>query len=239
MVATYVKLACPGIGRAFSKFDGVQVSGILDAPELNGAAVIWEKGEDHVVITGLLDRVITQEADQGSIVITRRLPEMDFVIESENRLWGCRYGLSADGQVVTCGPMAEAGPPVYDWSNPAGFVVTVSGDGFVPGAQAAAPAAAVALSEYGLPLSGAGDTSMDAYKTYLKAYMDCVPEMQGKEEELFGLIDQETFDLPPVVMAFEGWFQEDAMSYDAFVAAGGSYSLESFVLTSPATGSPV
>lgn len=100
VVATYVKLSCPGIGRAFAKFDGVQVSGILDAPELNGAAVIWEKGEDHVVIAGLLDRVITQEADQGSILITRRLPEMDFVIESENRLWGCRYGLSADGQVV-------------------------------------------------------------------------------------------------------------------------------------------
>ena len=111
-------------------------------------------------------------------------------------------------------------------------VETASGEG-------AAPAAAEkAVTEYGLPLTGSGDTSMDAYKTYMKAYMDCVPEMQGKEEELFGLIDQETFDLPPVVMAFEDWFQENAMSYDEFVAAGGSYSLESFVITNPANGDP-
>lgn len=95
-----------------------------------------------------------------------------------------------------------------------------------------------AVSEHGLPLSGGGDISMDAYKTYLKAYMDCVPEMQGKEEELFGLIDQETFAQPPVAMAFEGWFEEDAMSYDAFVAADGVYILQDFVLTNPAADAP-
>lgn len=144
---------------------------------------------------------------------------------------------TANGDIITCGPMAEVGPPVYDWSNPAGFTVTVSGAGFVPGG--AAPAAAAALSDGGWPLTGSGDTSMDAYKSYMKAYMDCVPEMDGHEEELYGLIDLETFDLPPVVMAFEDWFQENAMSYDEFVAAGGNYSLESFGITNPANGSPV
>ena len=108
-----------------------------------------------------------------------------------------------------------------------------------PSAEPVAPAADVMLTEYGLPMSGAGDTSMDAYKTYFKAYMDCVPEMQGHEEELFGLIDQEIFNDPPVVMAFEDWFQENAMTYDEFVAAGGVYSLDAFVMTNPATGSPV
>ncbi len=99
-------------------------------------------------------------------------------------------------------------------------------------------AADVALSDGGWPLSGAGDTSMDAYKSYLKAYMDCVPEMDGHEEELYGLIDQETFAEPPVAMAFEDWFQENAMSFDEFVAAGGVYSLGSFGITSPAEGDP-
>ncbi len=107
-----------------------------------------------------------------------------------------------------------------------------------PSAEPAAPAAGVALTEYGLPMSGSGDTSMDAYKTYFKAYMDCVPEMQGHEEELFGLIDQEIFNDPPVVMAFEDWFQENAMTYDEFVAAGGTYSLDAFVITNPANGAP-
>ena len=49
---------------------------------------------------------------------------------------------TADGGIVTCGPMAEDGPPVYDWSDPAGFVVTVDGEGFVPGIQAASGEAA-------------------------------------------------------------------------------------------------
>ena len=28
------------------------------------------------------------------------MPNMDFVIESENRLWGCRYGIANNGEVV-------------------------------------------------------------------------------------------------------------------------------------------
>ena len=112
-----------------------------------------------------------------------------------------------------------------------------------PAAEAAAPtgeipAGGASLSDGGWPLSGSGDVSMDAYKAYLKAYMDCVPEMDGHEEELYGLIDQETFAEPPVAMAFENWFQENAMSFDEFVAAGGVYSLETFGITSPAEGSP-
>jgi hypothetical protein len=94
-------------------------------------------------------------------------------------------------------------------------------------------AADVALSKGGWPLSGAGDTSMDAYKSYMKAYMDCVPEMEGHEEELYGLIDQESWEAP-VGMAFEDWFQENAMTFDEFVAADGTYSLSYFGLTNPA-----
>lgn len=60
---------------------------------------------------------------------------------------------TADGNVVTCGLMAEIGPPVYDWSNPAGVVVTVSGEGFVPGAQAASAEAACRPAA-GYPLCG-------------------------------------------------------------------------------------
>jgi hypothetical protein len=95
-------------------------------------------------------------------------------------------------------------------------------------------AADVPLSKGGWPLTGAGDTSMDAYKSYLKAYMDCVPEMEGHEEELYGLIDAEQWEAP-VGMAFEDWFQENAMTFDEFVAADGTYSLSYFGLTNPAT----
>ena len=105
-------------------------------------------------------------------------------------------------------------------------------------APAAQTVAAGAESNGGWPLTGSGDTSMDAYKSYLKAYMDCVPEMDGHQDELYELIDQEAFDDPPVCMAFEDQFEANAMTYDEFVAANGEYSLQAFGLTNPANGEP-
>ena len=111
---TYVKIASPGIGAPFEKYDGITISGLKDVAlhdnvsgniientsdlaALEGAAVVWEKGDDHIVVVGILDitRTITDQ-----ITISRRMPLMDFVVESGNRLWGCRYGEDANGEVV-------------------------------------------------------------------------------------------------------------------------------------------
>ena len=149
---------------------------------------------------------------------------------------------TADNGVITCSAMNEEGPGFYEWADPAGFTVTVDGDAFAPAAAgASAEASGEAsgeMSDGGWPLTGSGDTSMDAYKSYLKAYMDCVPEMDGHEEELYGLIDEETFSDPPVCMAFEDQFAENAMTYDEFVAANGVYALSLFGETNPANGDP-
>ncbi len=100
--SVYVRLSSPGIGKAFGQYDGVELSGIclpgLEA--LNGPAVIWHRGEDHIVIPGLLRRQMTQLASEGPVTVTRRMPEMDYIVEAGNRLWGCRYGISRDGQLV-------------------------------------------------------------------------------------------------------------------------------------------
>lgn len=99
---TYVKIYSPGIGRAFEQYDGITISGIADERirELNSTAVIWAKGDDYVVITGILDINITIEAADGAITVERKMPEMDYVTESGNRLWGCRYGVDNNGEVV-------------------------------------------------------------------------------------------------------------------------------------------
>lgn len=39
-------------------------------------------------------------AIQTPVTFSRKMPNMDFVIESNNRLWGCRYGENADGDIV-------------------------------------------------------------------------------------------------------------------------------------------
>lgn len=99
IASTYIKISCPGIGIPFSEGDGVTISGIADAAlaDLNNTMVIQAKGDGYIVVTGVLDHVITQSSP---ITIKRQMPNMDFIIESENRLWGCRYGEDVNGNMV-------------------------------------------------------------------------------------------------------------------------------------------
>lgn len=114
IATTYVKIQSPGIGVDFEKYDGISISGlsgsaltdnvtgevIEDTSELaalDGAAVIWDKSDDYIVIVGMLD--VTRTI-RDSITVSRQMPKMDFVVESENRLWGCRYGVANNGDVV-------------------------------------------------------------------------------------------------------------------------------------------
>ena len=102
IATTYIKISAAGIGAAFEQYDGVTISGVVDAKlqDLNASMVIQAKGDDHIVVQGILDTVTTQEAAAGVIKVERRMPNMDFLIESENRLWGCRYGTALNGEVV-------------------------------------------------------------------------------------------------------------------------------------------
>ena len=102
IATTYIKISSPGIGAAFNQYDGVTISGIVaeELQDLNASMVIWAKGDDYIVVVGILDAVTEQTAEEGEITIARKMPNMDFVTESGNRLWGCRYGIAANGEVV-------------------------------------------------------------------------------------------------------------------------------------------
>ena len=126
IATTYIKIASPGISDQFEVFDGIKISGLGDGNVLNdanaqdengnyaelaghtreqladleGSAVVWAKNkdgdEDYIVVVGVLDE---EKTINNKITITRKAPEMDFVIESQNRLWGCKYGI-VDGETV-------------------------------------------------------------------------------------------------------------------------------------------
>lgn len=99
IATTYIKIHSNGIGKPFSVNDGVTISGVADIAlaDLNASMVIWAKGDDYIVVKGILDKVTTQTA---TVTVERRMPKMDFVIESGNRLWGCRYGDALNGEIV-------------------------------------------------------------------------------------------------------------------------------------------
>lgn len=92
---TYIRIHCPGIGKAFEKYDGVTISGAA-VESLNTATVIWGKGDDYIIVPGILEAQVVQSE---AITVKRAMPDVDFVTESGNRLWGCKYGL-VDGKIV-------------------------------------------------------------------------------------------------------------------------------------------
>ena len=105
IATTYVRIQCPGIGKAFSQYDGIHIT-IPDGltadsadqlKELNGSAIVYAMDDDSITVVGLLDEETTIEEH---ITVSRKMPVMDFVIENDNRLWGCRYGVNSKGEVV-------------------------------------------------------------------------------------------------------------------------------------------
>lgn len=102
IATTYIKISATGIGEAFEQYDGVTISGIAikALQDLNSTMIVWDRGDDYIVVVGILDAVAVQEASQGPITIERKMPNLDYITESENRLWGCRYGVAVNGEVV-------------------------------------------------------------------------------------------------------------------------------------------
>ena len=97
----YTRLTLPSRGALapFARYDGVELSGLPE--ELAGEKLLYAVGggedeDDYLVIVGLIERAFTRE---GTLRIRRRLPEMDFVCQAQNRLWGCRYGRRGDEQI--------------------------------------------------------------------------------------------------------------------------------------------
>lgn len=102
----YTKLSAPGIGASFKVYDGVEIRGCRVSGEvgnhhqieaLNGSKILYAVGTDYIVVVGLLDEACTQSG--GEVTVSRVMPEMDFITEAENRLWGCKYGYTENGPV--------------------------------------------------------------------------------------------------------------------------------------------
>ena len=102
VATTYIKISSTGIGAAFKQYDGVTISGVVSEQlqDLNGTMVLWDCGEDYIVVVGIVDTVTIQLPEEGAVTVKRQMPNMDFVVESENRLWGCRYGVALNGEIV-------------------------------------------------------------------------------------------------------------------------------------------
>ena len=90
-----VKVQATGIGTGFAAGDGVEVSGCSVA-RLNGETVLQAADTDWVAFPGT---VAGGAVTETAMKLRRFVPEMDYVVQSGNRLWGCKYGM-VDGKPV-------------------------------------------------------------------------------------------------------------------------------------------
>lgn len=91
----YVKISCPGIGAGFSEYDGITISGMANAA-LNGDFLLYGAAADHIIVAAIIDQTFSQTTPA---TFSRTCPDMDFVTESKNRLWGCS---SAKHEIYAC-----------------------------------------------------------------------------------------------------------------------------------------
>lgn len=136
---TYIKIECTGIGEDFNEGDGVTISGVWSESlsDLNSTMTIMARGDNYIVVTGILDSSTAQEEP---LTVKRQMPNMDFIIESGNRLWGCRYGEALNGEMVNEIYASKLGD-FKNWNTFAGistdsYAATVGSDGPFTGAIA-------------------------------------------------------------------------------------------------------
>ena len=98
----YMKLSSPGLGAPFSVGDGIYISGIREPSHLglNSAFTVMARGDDYVAFSSFLYPPATQSAE-FPITVERKMPDLDFIVESENRLWGCRR-CDGGGEIYAC-----------------------------------------------------------------------------------------------------------------------------------------
>lgn len=90
-----MKLSAAGIGLGFSAGDGVTLSGCTGAA-VDGTWTLVQCEDDSIVIAAV---AAVEGAQTAAVTVRRYVPDMDFVVECGNRLWGCKYGI-VDGKSV-------------------------------------------------------------------------------------------------------------------------------------------
>jgi len=110
MATVYVRISATGIGTAFKRDDAVFISGITCPEQYQGTDIeeqlkafnecmtLYQVSNDYLVVAGILDRVVNIQ-EGGSVKVERKIPKLDYVVECNNRIWGCVYGL-VDGQTL-------------------------------------------------------------------------------------------------------------------------------------------
>lgn len=141
---TYIQIQATDIGKDFKKGDGVTIKvkdteawSYLPNLFLNDEGegyrsintVIKDRTDNSITITGIIDKEVTLV--NADLSVERKVPEMSFVVECNNRLWGC----SEDGHEIYCCKLGDVKNwYVYEGLATDSWAVTIGSDGRFTGA---------------------------------------------------------------------------------------------------------
>ena len=242
IATTYIKISCQGIDTAFDQYDGVMISGIVsdELQDLNASMVIWAKGEGYIVVVGILDTATTQTAAEGVVKVERKMPSMDFVIESGNRLWGCKYGVANNGAVVNEIYASKLGD-FKNWNCFMGlstdsYAASCGTDGQFTGA----------ITHMGYPLFFKENCVHKVYGNYPANFQiqdtACRGVQEGCEKSLAIVNETLFYKARSCVCAYDGSLPTEAsyaLGNEAYSeAVGGSHGNKYYISMKDATGEP-
>ena len=109
------------------------------ADDPNGLREVAYVGDGFIVVKDVYFpyRVTVSETAADGIVSERKMPDMDFVVEAQNRLWGCKHGI-VDGEMINEIYASALGDfknwRKYDGTSMASWAASVGTDGDWTGA---------------------------------------------------------------------------------------------------------
>lgn len=192
---TYIKIkvSCTGatlFPHMFKQYDSVFVEG-SEIPELNGVNIIYgigeEDGEGYILVTGVLEQTVTQETGNKPVTFKRKIPRMDHVCVSNNRVWGCFYGVTEEKESLNEIYACKLGDPTnwYSYMGTAqdSYALSLGDDGEFTGAY----------TYQGYPLFFKENNIYKIYGTYPAAYQlvtyDCRGLQKGSGKSL-AIVDE-------------------------------------------------
>ena len=143
VTSTYTQINAKGIGIGFEKEDGIKITSDYNGDSLDNIFIndegegkystntyIVDKTDDTITIPGIYNGKIEPFTDIN-LIVERKAPELDFITECNNRLWGC----SKDGHEIYCCKLGD----VKNWNCFRGistdsWAATIGSDGKFTGA---------------------------------------------------------------------------------------------------------
>lgn len=246
---TYIKISAPNIASAFKQYDAVKITGFptesAQLKELEGNTFpLWDahhdegsekEGEeraegtnDYIVIIGILDESGTYESN---LLLERRMPTLDFIVESGNRLWGCHYGVATNGEVVNEIYASKLGD-FKNWSCFMGlstdsYTASVGSDGYFTGA----------ITHLGYPLFFKENYMHKVYGNYPANYQiqtaSCRGVQKGSENSLAIVNEILFYKSSNAVCAYDGSLPSEISSalgdVSYFDAVAGGHSNKYYI----------